>query len=180
MTILKNFAKKQNGYYEENDVKNVFSHIGRMIYQPKKAKFIIGGSKISINIDEVGGAIPTAEPFRIMLHLNKACGNSLEIYPASFMEKIFQKIFSFKNLKVKNKYVFKGNEKLTELLAKEKSFLTQLQKQNIYIRIPKENTSKIILTPPHGIENELQLAAFIDILKTIEAKIKAENDSRNY
>jgi hypothetical protein len=86
MNIIKNFAEKQNGYYEEDNIKNVFSLIGRMIYQPKKAKFKIGGSKISINIDEVGGAIPTAEPFRITLHLNKNCGNSLEIYPASFIE----------------------------------------------------------------------------------------------
>jgi hypothetical protein len=83
-------------------------------------------------------------------------------------------------MKVKNNCVFKGNEKLIALFVKERSFLTQLQKHNVYIRIPKEHTSKIILTPPHGIEDELQLAAFIEILKTIEAKIKAEDDSRNY
>tara|TARA_R110002050_G_scaffold68056_1_gene147574 strand:- start:282 stop:824 length:543 start_codon:yes stop_codon:yes gene_type:complete len=180
MEIIKDFAENQNGYYEEDNIKNVFSHMGRMIYQPKKAKFLIDGSKISINIDEVGGAIPTAEPLRITLHLIKKSGESLEIYPSSFMENVFQKLISFKNIQLKNNYVFKGNNKLIRQLAKEDSLLALLQKHNVYIRIPKENISKIILTPPHGIENEAQLAGFIDILKKIETKIMWEDGSRNY
>ncbi len=148
--------------------------MGRMIYQPKKAKFLICGSKISINIDEVGGAIPTSEPFRITLHLNKKSGESLEIYPSSFMDNLFQKLFSLKKKIVKNKYIFKGNEKLIRQLATENSLLTLLQKNSVYIRIPKENTSSIILTPPHGIENETQLKGFIEILKNIESKITSK------
>ncbi len=180
MNLVKNFAEKHDGYYEEESIKNVYSQIGRLIYQPKKATFLIAGSKISINIDEVGGAVPTAEPFRITLHLNKNFENSLEIYPSSFLEAIFQKILPAKIKKLKNKYIFKGNEKLIEQLVKEKSFLELLQKHNVYIRIPKENTSKIILTPPHGIEDEAELGGFIEILKNIEAKIKVKDVSKNY
>ena len=93
MGNIKNFAEKHDGHYKEENIKNVYSLIGRMISQPKRANFVIDGSKISLNIDEVGGAIPTAEPFRITLHLNEFHGNSIEIYPATFLDIIFHKIF---------------------------------------------------------------------------------------
>ena len=79
MNLIKDFAEKHNGYYEEENIKNIFSLLGRMVYQPKTAKFLIAGSRISINLDEVGGAIPTAEPYRITLHLNNKKRGSLEI-----------------------------------------------------------------------------------------------------
>lgn len=180
MNIIKNFAERHNGQYEEVNIKNVYSQIGRMIYQPKKAKFLIDGSKISINIDEVGGSIPTAEPFRITLHLSKNSEDSLDIYPSTFFEMMFQKILQTKNKKLKYSYVFRGNGKTVEKLLKKKSFIEQLQKHKVYIRIPKANTSSIILTPPHGIESDVQLESFIEILKCIEKQINTADVSRNY
>lgn len=179
MDNIKNFAEKHEGHYKEENIKNVYSLIGRMIYQPKRANFIIDGSKISLNIDEVGGAIPTAEPFRITLHLNEFRGNSIEIYPATFLDIIFHKILPLKKRRLKNTYIFKGNEKHIDQLVKDKSLLKNLQKQKVYIRIPKENTSKIILTPPHGIESETQLESFIEILKNIEVIINEKDVQRN-
>ncbi|CAM3481438.1 hypothetical protein [Aequorivita lipolytica] len=180
MNLNKNFAQKNDGYYEEENIKNIFSILGRMVYQPKKAKFLINGSKISMNLDEVGGAIPTAEPYRITLHLSRNNLESIEIYPVTFLEKIIRKLFPSKNKKLKNKFIFQGSEKFIEQLVKEKSLLENLQKQKVYIRIPKKNTSKIILTPPHGIEDEAQLERFIEILQCIEQQIKTKDVSRNY
>lgn len=176
MNIIKSFSEKHDGIYKEEILKNVFSPLGKMMYQPKKATFLIEGSKISINIDEVGGAFPTGEPFRITLHLNKSYGSSIEIYPSSFIEAIFQKILSPKNKNLKNGYIFKGDNRVINKLIEEKLFSEQLRKQRIYIRIPKENSAKIVLTPERGIETEAQLDYFIKILKSIEAIIKTEND----
>ncbi|WGF92667.1 hypothetical protein [Aequorivita marisscotiae] len=176
MNLIKNFAENEGGSYEEESVKNVFSQIGRLIYQPKKALFKIGNSQFSINLDEVGGAIPTAEPFRITLHLDKNFQNTLEIYPSSFVEKILQKMLSAKK-KLRNNYTFIGNASIIEQLIKNKLLLTRLQKNRVYIRIPKENTSKIILTPPYGIKDEMQLADFIEILKCIETTLKTKYGS---
>lgn len=180
MNIIQDFAEKHNGYYEVDDVKNVFSLLGRMVYQPKTAKFLIAGSKISINLNEVGGAIPTAEPYRITLRLRHKNRELLEIYPVTFFERIVLKLFPSKNMKLIKKYLFKGNEKLIGRLVKEKILMEKLQKQKVYIHIPRENTSKIILTPPNGIENAKALEHFIEVLKSIELNIKTYDSRRNY
>lgn len=180
MNLIKDFAEKNNGYYKEENIKNVFSILGRMVYQPKRAKFLIAGSKISINLDEVGGAIPTAEPYRITLHLTDNNTETLEIYPVAFLEKIIHKLLPAKNKKLKIKYLFKGNEKFTTQLIKDKLLLSQLKKEKVYIRITKENTSKIVLTPPYGIEDASQLKNLIEILKSIEVKIIAYGTSGNH
>ena len=180
MNLIKDFAEKHDGYYEEENIKNIFSHLGRMVYQPKTAKFLITGSRISINLDEVGGAIPTAEPYRITLHLNKKSEESLEIYPISFLERIIQKLLPSRNKKFKNKYVFKGNEAFISQMVNDALLIKKLQQQKVYVRIPKENRSKLILTPPHGIESAEQLEILIEVLKNIEEKIMANDLRRNY
>ncbi len=180
MNIIKDFAEKHDGYYEEDDIKNIFSLLGRMVYQPKTAKFLIAGSKISINLNEVGGAIPTAEPYRITLHLKHKNRELLEIYPVTFFERIVQKFFPTKNKKLKKKYLFRGNEKLIRRLVKDEILIEKLQNQKVYIRIPRENTLKIILTPPTGIENAKALEHFIEVLKSIELNIKSNDSGRNY
>ena len=75
---------------------------------------------------------------------------------------------------------YSQKEKLISQIVNDELLIKLLQKQNLYIRIPYENTSKIILTPPHGIESAAQLKSFIEILKSIEVKIKSNELSRNY
>lgn len=152
MNLLKNFAEKNNGNYKEETIKEAFTSIGKMIYQPKSARFLVGGSKISVNLNEVGGAIPTAEPFRITLHLKNECGKSLEIYPVSIWERILQKFFPSKRITIKEQYVFKSDKELIKKIIEEDSIFGKLKGHRIYIRIPKENSSRIILTPERGIE----------------------------
>ncbi|SRX55541.1 hypothetical protein [Aequorivita sp. CIP111184] len=176
MSLLKNFAEKNNGTYTEESIKEAFSPIGKLIYQPKSAYFMIGESKISVNLNEVGGAIPTAEPFRITLHLQNKNKNTLEIYPVSFWEIIFQNVFPSNQILIKGSYIFKGNKKLIDKLSTAGSIVSELKKQRVYIRIPKENTSKIILTPARGIETETEFEYFIAILKALEEKINSHND----
>ncbi len=176
MNLLKNIAEKNNGTYTEEIIKEAFSPIGKLIYQPKSAYFMIGKSKISVNLNEVGGAIPTAEPFRITLHLQNKNKNTLEIYPVSFWELILQKVFPSKRVTIKEFYIFKGNKKLIDELSTLGSIVSKFKKQRVYIRIPKGNTSKIILTPARGIANETEFEYFIVILKALEEKINSHND----
>lgn len=175
MDFLKNYAEKNNGDYSEERIKETFSPIGKMTYQPKSARFVIDGSKFSVNLNEVGGAIPTAEPFRITLHLNCKLGYSLEICPVSFWERIVQNIFPSKSSIIKDGYIFKSDKKFIEKISKRNSIFSKLQKERVYIRIPEENTSKIILTPANGIEDEAQFKTFITILKSLEDNLNSIN-----
>lgn len=175
MNLLKRFAEKNDGHYTEESIKEAFSPIGKMIYQPKSAYFKIGGSKISVNLNEVGGAIPTAEPFRITLHLNNKCGKILDIYPVTYWDRILQSIFPSTRKKIKDEYVFKSDLELINKITEEESIFNKLKKEKVYIRIPKENTSKIILTTTKGIDTEVQFEGFISILKFLEEKITTVN-----
>lgn len=180
MNLLKSFAEKNDGHYTEENIKKAFSPIGKSIYQPKSAYFTIGGSKISVNLNEVGGAIPTSEPFRITLHLSKKANVRLEIYPVSSWERIIQRVFQSKNITIKEGYIFKSGEKVVKKIIEGNSFFSKLKKEKVYIRIPKENTSKIILTPTKGIDTEAQFENFISILKHLERKINSNDASRDY
>jgi|GEM_PF-2611090 len=179
MDLLKSFAEKNGGHYTEENIKEAFSPIGKLIYQPKSAYFTIGGSKISVNLNEVGGGIPTAEPFRITLHLRNKVGEKLEIYPVSFWERILQRVFPSKRKAIKEGYIFKSDKKLIKEITEGDSIISKLKKEKVYIRIPKENNSKIILTPAKGIDNETQFEGFISILKHLEEKINSNDAPRN-
>lgn len=145
MNLLESFTEKNDGHYTQEDIKKAYSPIGKLIYQPKSAFFKIGESKISVNLNEVGGAIPTAEPFRITLHLDNKCGKILDIYPVSFWEKILQGTFPSTNKIIKDVYLFKGDKKLIKKITEGDSIFSKLKNEKVYIRVTKKNTSKLSL-----------------------------------
>jgi hypothetical protein len=176
MNLLKKISEKNNGDYSEENIKETYSTIGTLIYQPKKAQFTIDGSKLSVNLNEVGGAIPSADPFRITLYLKQKLGQGLEVYPATFWERIFHDYFPSTNKVVIDGYAFKSDAAIINTMLKDVSFFRKLKKQNVYIRIPLKDTSKIILTPPNGIENEAAFEGYITILKSLEEILTKKND----
>lgn len=87
MNIIEELTKKYNGNYSEELTKNVNSPFGKFIYQPKSGIIEIDGTKISVNISEIDGAIPVTEPFRITLYLDKTYEIELDIFPKDLWNK---------------------------------------------------------------------------------------------
>ena len=176
MNIIEELTKKYNGNYSEEMTKNVNSPIGKYIYQPKSGIIEIDGTKISININEVGGANPVTEPFRITLHLDKSYQTELTIFPKGlwneFLDFILPKRREFIPQPIRKQFGFGGNKILLKKLTSDKQFLENLANERIYIQTERKQTNRITLTPERGIENLNQFEKFVVILKLIEKKIK--------
>tara|TARA_R110000764_G_scaffold239774_1_gene339969 strand:+ start:1315 stop:1614 length:300 start_codon:yes stop_codon:yes gene_type:complete len=81
MNIIEEIVKKHKGEFSEAPEKGSNMTSGRYTFQPQSGIVKIGGTKISININAVGGAARTAEPYRIVLHLEKDYNTRLEVFP---------------------------------------------------------------------------------------------------
>ena len=176
MNIIEELSKKYSGIYSEEQAKNVNSPIGKYTYQPKKGLIEVDGTKISVNLNEVGGATPTAEPFRIILYLEKFYKTELTIYPKDFWNNLLDFVFPRNKenipIKIRKQFLINGDQTLIKKLGSNKEFAEHLVDENVYIRTDKKQTDRIVLTPPHGIKDIHQFEKFITILKIIEKEIK--------
>jgi hypothetical protein len=176
MNIIEESTKKYNGNYSEELTKNVSTPIGRYIYQPKSGILEIDGTKISVNINEVGGAMPVTEPFRITLHLDKTYQTELTIFPKNLwnglLDFISPKRREFIPKPIRKQFCFGGNNTLIKKLASDRLFVENITNEKIYIQTGNKQTNRITLTPERGIENLNQFEKFVTILKLVENKIK--------
>ncbi|WP_299258648.1 hypothetical protein [uncultured Aquimarina sp.] len=176
MNIIQELTEKYSGEYSEDLIKNVNSPLGKYIYQPKNGTITIGGTKISVNLNEVGGAMPVSEPFRITLHLDKVYETELTIFPKDlrnkFLDFILPKRRSFVPKPILKQFWFGGDKNLFKQLVSDKTFAENIINERIYIKTGKKPTDRIVLTPEYGIKNIDQFEKFISVLKRIESKIK--------
>jgi hypothetical protein len=176
MNIIQELTEKYSGKYSEDLNKSVNSPIGKYVYQPKNGIIEVDGTKISINLNEVGGANPVTEPFRITLHLDKTYATELTIFPKDlwneFLDFILPKRRAFIPKPILKQFWFGGNIDLLKQLASDKIFTENLINEKIYIETGKKPTDRIILTPEYGIKNIDQFEKFVSLLKRIENKIK--------
>ena len=176
MNIIEELSKKYNGSYSEVQPKNVNSPIGKYIYQSKTGLIEIDGSKIGVNIDSVGGAIPVAEPFRVTLYLEKNYQSDLTIFPRSRWNRMTDLVFpkNKENLpkRIRHQFSFVGERSLIKQFGSNAEFINGLMNEKIYITTDRKKTNRIVLTPAHGIENIEQFEKFISLLKIIEKAIK--------
>ena len=176
MNIIQELTEKYNGKYSEDLSKSVNSPIGKYIYQPKNGIIEVDGTKISINLNEVGGAMQVNEPFRITLHLDKFYETKLDISPKGlwycFLDLVLPKRREFIPNPIRKQFWFDGNIDLLKQLASDKLFAKSITNEKIYIGTREKPTNRIVLTPAYGINDIEQLEKFISILKQIENKIK--------
>lgn len=174
MDIIQKIVAKYGGSYKEEAKKSSIYTSGKYTFHPQKGIFEIEGSKISINIQAVGGAARVTEPYRIILYLNKQFNGKLEIYPISFLKKILQCIYSthtHSSTAIRKHYSFKGNSILIQQLIENPSFYDLIKKETVYITLNKNHPTKIILRPAYGIDDMEQFDRFIRLLKLIELNI---------
>ncbi len=176
MNIIQELTEKYSGKYSEDLTKNVNSPIGKYVYQPKNGIIEVDGTKISINLSEVGGAMPVTEPFRITLHLDKIYQTELTIFPIDswnkFLNFIFPKRREFVPKPILKEFWFGGNIDLLKQLASDKNFCEKIINERVYIETGFKTTDRIILTPEYGIKDIEQFEKFVSVLKIIEDKIK--------
>jgi len=176
MNIIQELTEKYSGKYSEDLTKSVNSPIGKYVYQPKNGIIEVEGTKISINLDEVSGAMPVTEPFRIRLHLDKTYKTELTIFPIDSWNKLLNFLFpkrrDFVPKEILKQFWFGGNINLLKQLASDKGFCEKIIDERIYIESGFKTTDQIVLTPEYGIKDIDQFEKFVSVLKTIENKIK--------
>jgi hypothetical protein len=176
MNIIQELTEKYSGKYSEDLIKSINSPIGKYVYQPKNGIIEVDGTKISINLNEVGGAMPVTEPFRISLHLDKKYETELTIFPIDswnkFLNFLFPKRREFVPKPILKQFWFGGKIDLLKQLASDKDFCEKIINERIYIETGFKTTDRIILTPEFGVKDIEQFEKFVSILKRIEYKIK--------
>ncbi len=179
MNIIEEITKNYGGNYSEKQTKNIVTPHGKHIYQPKKGILEIDGTKISLNSNEVGGAMPVTEPIRIILYLNKNYETDLTIFPRdlwnNFLDFILPKRRAFIPQPIRKQFWFGGDKNLLVKLASDKILMENLLNERVYIETIAEETDRIILTPEFGIDGLSQFEKYLVILKRIEEKITEPN-----
>ncbi|UAB82331.1 hypothetical protein INR76_06105 [Marixanthomonas sp. SCSIO 43207] len=181
MNIIQELTEKYSGKYSEGLNKSVNSPIGKYVYQPKNGIIKVDGTKISINLNEVGGAMPVTEPFRITLHLDKTYKTELTIFPIDswnkFLNFLFPKRRAFVPKPILKQFWFGGNIDLLKQLASDKYFCEKIINERIYIETGFKTADRIVLTPEYGIKDIEQFEKYVSILKSIEKKIKTAHNN---
>ena len=181
MNIIQELTEKYSGKYSEDLTKSVNSPIGKYIYQPKSGIIEVDGTKISINLNEVGGAMPVTEPFRIYLHLDKKYETELTIFPIDSWNKLMNFIYpkrrEFVPKPILKQFWFGGNIDLLKQLASDNDFCEKIINERIYIETGFKTTDRIVLTPEYGIKDIEQFEKFVSVLKRIENKIKTAHNT---
>ncbi len=181
MNIIQELTEKYGGKYSEDLTKSVNSPIGKYVYQPKSGIIEIDGTKISINLDEVSGAMPVTEPFRIRLYLDKNYKTELTIFPIDSWNKLLNFLFpkrrGFVPKEILKQFWFGGNTSLLKQLASDKGFCEKIMDERIYIESGFKTTDQIVLTPEYGIKDVEQFEKYVSILKLIENKIKTAHNN---
>ncbi|WP_040253229.1 hypothetical protein [Psychroserpens mesophilus] len=177
MSIIQEITEKYNGEYSENPTASFNSPAGKYSYQPKKGIINIDGSKISINLNEVGRAMYGTEPFRITLYLDNEYQTEFNLFPKDlwnkFLDFLFPKRRAFVPPKILKQFWFGGDIKLIRKITSDKLFNDSIIDERIYIEtMPGKSTNRIVLTPERGINNIEHFEKFISILKLVENKIK--------
>jgi len=176
MNIIKELTEKYGGKYSEDLTKSVNSPMGKYVFQPKSGVIEVDGTKISINLNEVGGAVRVAEPLRITLHLDKTYETELTMFPKGLWNKLLDFILPKRNAFVPKpilkQFWFSGNKNLLKQLASDKVFTENIINERIYVQTGNKTTSRIVLTPEYGIKNIEQFEKFVIVLKRIEYEIK--------
>jgi hypothetical protein len=180
MNIIQELTEKYNGKYSEDLTKSVNSPIGKYVYQPKNGIIEVDGTRISININEVSGAMPVTEPFRITLYLDKIYETELSVYPKDlwnvFLDFILPKRRAFIPKPILKQFWFGGNIDLLKQLSSDKTFMESIINERIYIESIDKPTNRIVLTPEYGIKDIEQFEKFIIVLKQIEKQIRTAHN----
>ena len=107
MGSIQSFIEKHNGNFYQEAEKSAQTPIGKFTSQAKWGNTNFKGRKISVSIDEVGGANPVAELFRMKLVLETPMNDDLLIFPRSYWGRFFRNLYS-KN--IYSHYKFSGTK----------------------------------------------------------------------
>lgn len=170
MNILKKLTQKYQGKYTEEDHKSINSPLGKLSFQLQEGVLFIDDTKITISINATTGAHPVGEPFRITLHLETSVESRLEIFPASFWNRLLNGKIKHLTKNLAIDYCFKTEEKLFLRLVQNKNFITILEQDEVYVRLYAKE-KQLVLTPKKGIKDLHQFENFLQLMKILENEV---------
>ena len=175
MNPIQQFVEKYNGIYNEELEKGTHTSVGKYTSQPKWGRLLYKSSKLSVSIDEVSGANPTSELFRMKLILESHSDIELLIYPRSYLSRLWRERFIDKRVSslgtINAQYKFTGDKTIITSLCSDKDFLRLIYNEYICINISKKNSRIISITPSRGYRSVEHLEKLADTLKLIESLI---------
>jgi hypothetical protein len=176
MSIIQELTEKYNGIYSEDQTSSFSGPTGKYSYQQKSGIIDFDGTKISINLNEVGGAMYGTEPFRITLHLDKTYEVEFNVFPKTLWDRFLDYIIPNRAIfiprTVRNQFSFGGNKDLIKKLVSDKILIENINNEKIFIGTINKPTDRIVLTPAHGINDVDHFEKFVKVLKRIENEIK--------
>lgn len=175
MGVIREFVRKYGGEYKEMPLKATNTTIGHYTFQPKEGHVLFNGSHLFLFINDVGGANPISEPFRMRLRLKTSTKFNLSVVTRSFWNRIFSRIHSKKKSvlpkSIRRQYKFSGSEKLIERLGNNKELMSELNSAFVYLQLNNERPDIILITPERGFAKIEDLERLARILKLVESEI---------
>ncbi len=140
-------------------------------------------SSITMSIDEVSGADPVTEPFRMVMKLDKPSSIELLIYPHSYLGRRFRERFLNKNSPslqtIHAQYRFTGNKELITQLCSMDTFRNLIFNEYICINISQQKLKVVTITLARGYRNLEHLQTLASILKIVNNLVsKTEEGNR--
>lgn len=175
MDIIQRFIEKHNGKYHEEFEKITHTSIGKYSYQAKRGEILYKGYKITVSINEVGGANPVSELFRMKLVSDTSFNTKILIFPRSYWSRMIRLILTSKNGSLANtihrQYKFTGSKELISKLITKPSFLNSIIGESVCINLSVKKPNIIIITPSHGYKSVEHLEKLAETLIIVKAMI---------
>ena len=175
MNPIQEFIEKYNGVYHEEVEKVTYTPQGKYTSQAKWGKLIFQESSITLSIDEIGGADPVTEPFRMVMKLDTATSTELLIYPRSYLGRLLRERFLNNNSPsiqtIHAQYRFTGNKKLRAQLCSMETFRDLIFNEYVCINISRQKPKVVTITPARGYRDLEHLETLASILKIVNNQV---------
>lgn len=177
MNLIEELVRKYEGSYSEETKKSSIYTSGKYTFHPQNGVLELDGTKITLNINAVSGSTHTAEPYRIVLYLDKDYEMPLRIFRKSLSKKLWYWVFPQKNPTIpkhlNKQFSFHGNQKVINTLGNDPEFCEMIHNEKTFLLLGKKFPKCVILTPVHGIDDLDHFEKLLQILKHIESAIKS-------
>ena len=175
MEIIQTFIEKYGGVYHEEQESSAHSPIGKFTSQEKRGRVLYKGNKLTVFINEVGGANPVAELFRMKLIHENSFDTEILMFPRSYWSIKFRRWFLSKRNTlaeaIHQQYKFTGSRELISKLKQNSTFLKKIDGEYVCINIPKKTPNIIIITPSHGYRSVEHLEKLAETLVLVKSSI---------
>jgi hypothetical protein len=171
MSTIENFISKYSGKLYEGEFKSAHSPFGRYDYQQRKGIVNFKGQEIYLGINEVGGANPIGEPFRMKLIRENPLRIRFLIQPRGYWARTFRALWASSSKVFKINYRYKGDSEILRLIMSSKFILDSVEGEFLWIQVSSKHPNVVMITPERGYRDVNHLEKMANILIEINSLV---------